>query len=965
MYSFPEIKTIQYMGSKNRLLEAIYELISRPKDIHRVVDLFAGSGVVGYSLKEKYQIISNDLETYAYVINQAILNGCIMRTEEINELFRKIDSSFEIAADYINEAIQEERIFLKNGNKVYEEYAFFSDNTPSVFNDTNKLESMKSLSELVKMVNPGMVEQVVPFPCLFMTYYANAYFGIQQCCQIDAIYSAINDIKSDRQKYVLMMLAMSVMSEVATTTAHFAQFLKVKNQSTCKNIMEKRQVDIIKLFKQKVQDNLPKLLSNDKPIAHTCMNSDYVYCLREIDLDNKTVVYADPPYFKEHYSRYYHILNTFCLYDYPALAINQQRNELSVGRYRAERNVSDFGKKSKALEAFQKLIAMCAAKDTSIVLSYSNNSIVKIEDIQKLAEMYYLNVTVKHINLKHSNQGRESMSEVEEYLFLCENSREFLDPIAELSELKPIVDNPAGFMHNYMARKPYNIVSAVIDKFSPKNGVVYDPMFGSGTTIIEASKLGRNAIGTDINPVAYKLCHTSLKKWDLSKVESQVYDFVKKIKEKCDEIYIYNIYGEKRVIERCHFDLIHGEYMPTKYWFKRIEGEKISGKKFAEAEKEFVKHYNKYSRIKINNIENKVLIANSRIAIKENEKVFDYFCYRNLVALDRIIGELQDRKDLYAYAVLELIVSSAINLIKLSDKKASSQMPYWLPQKDATSRNAVYVIEKKAKSVLEGLKYLEKERMTLLDEDCLDNQKKILIKNIPAQAISDNELKKESVDLVFTDPPYTDQVPYLEYSQLWNDIMSANDDVKYVDEMVVSDAVSREKNIENYNYIFEQIIERCAASLKQDAFFIMFFHTFNLKSWNRIVIAMKKNNLEYVGQVPIASPRKSFKTVMSPKCTLDGNYILIFRKNTLLYKDNKEFTMDAAEEEVRETTRSIIGKYTFVTTQDLYDKGLLKDAIEKGYLQELAKKYVSFVDIIRGDFVCENGYWREKVCIGC
>lgn len=965
MYNFPEIKTIQYMGSKSRLLEEIYGLISQTKDVNRVVDLFAGSGVVGYSLKEKYQIISNDLETYAYVINQAILNGCIMRREEIDELFKNIDRSFKIAADYLSEAIQEEQSFFKKGSKAFEEYAAFSDNTPSVFNQKNNYPSLKSLYELVKMVNPGKIEQVVPFPCLFMTYYANAYFGIRQCCQIDAIYSAINNNQDDRQKHVLMMLAMSVMSDVATTTTHFAQFLKVKNQSTCKNIMEKRQTDIIKLFKEKVQDNFSMLLSNDKPIVHTCMNSDYVDCLREMDLDNKTVVYADPPYFKEHYSRYYHILNTFCLYDYPELAMNQQRNELSVGRYRAERNVSDFGKKSKALGAFQKLIAMCAAKDAIIVLSYSDNSIVKIEDIQKLAEMYYLDVTVKHINLKHSNQGRESMSEVEEYLFLCEDSRELSGSIAKISELKPMVDNPAGFMHNYMARKPYNIVSAVIDKFSPENGVVYDPMFGSGTTIIEASKLGRNVIGTDINPVAYKLCHTSLKKWDLSRVELQVHDFVMKIKEKCDEIYTFNFDGEKRVIERCHFDLVLGEYVPTKYWFKKIEGNKISGRKMVEVEEAFIENYNKYGKVKINNIDNKKLIANSRIAIKGNAKVFDYFCYRNLVALDRIMGELQSRKNLYAYAVLELIVSSAINLIKMSDKKASSQIPYWLPQKDATSRNAVYVIEKKAKSVLEGLKYLDKERKTLLDEDCSNEQKKILIKNIPAQVISSNELKKESVDLVFTDPPYTDQVPYLEYSQLWNDIMSENDDVRYDDEMVVSDAVSREKNIENYNCIFEQIIERCAASLKQDAYFVMFFHSFDLKSWNRIVLTMKKNSLEYVGQVPIASPRKSFKTVMSPKCTLDGNYILIFKKDIFLHKDNAEFTLDAAEEEVRETARSIIGKYTFVTTQDLYDKGLLKDAIEKGYLQELAKKYVSFADIIRGDFICENGYWREKVCIGC
>ena len=56
-------------------------------------------------------------------------------------------------------------------------------------------------------------------------------------------------------------------------------------------------------------------------------------------------------------------------------------------------------------------------------------------------------------------------------------------------------------MHNYMARKPYNVVSEIIKRFCPDGGCVYDPMFGSGTTIIEASKLGRKAIGFTVRRV--------------------------------------------------------------------------------------------------------------------------------------------------------------------------------------------------------------------------------------------------------------------------------------------------------------------------------------------------------------------------------------------------------------------------------------------------------------------------------
>lgn len=67
------------------------------------------------------------------------------------------------------------------------------------------------------------------------------------------------------------------------------------------------------------------------------------------------------------------------------------------------------------------------------------------------------------------------------------------------------------------------------------------------------------------------------------------------------------------------------------------------------------------------NIDNLPLIPNSRIAVKNGAAVFDYFCKRNLIAIDRIIGILHSHQSEYGYDILELLVSSAINLIKLFD----------------------------------------------------------------------------------------------------------------------------------------------------------------------------------------------------------------------------------------------------------------------------------------------------------
>ena len=793
MNQYNEISTLQYMGSKTRIISHICEPIIKNKSIKTVVDLFAGTGSVGYALKAHKNIISNDLEYYAYIINHAILNGCDFSvTDEISFWNAVEQQSASLQAKVCTAVTTENKFFIDTVD--YKQYQLFCEKTPSVFMPQSDDPRLKEILDLVDQVTPGKAP-TVETPCLFLTYYANAYFGIAQCCQIDAIRSNIGQIEDKRTRYVLLTMLMSVMSASASTTTHFAQYLKVKSKATCNNLIGKRKINIIESCKSLLAEyRQAGLCTADRKAPSVCYNLDFSDCLDSISLNNETLVYADPPYFKEHYSRYYHVLNTVCLYDYPAMAMNPQTHELSIGRYREDRSVSDFGKKAKALGAFDTLITKCSNAGAWLMISYSDNSIVDISDIQALAEKKY-DVLIEKVELSHSKQGRSSISKVDEYIFICRPKKIVHDVDEKLSvikELKPIVDNPAGFMHNYMARKPYNVVSEIIKRFCPDGGCVYDPMFGSGTTIIEASKLGRKAIGTDINLLAYKLCKASLTRWNLSKVEEVIDTFCAEVSFACESLYCFEDFNEDRILERCHFDQCGSELVPTIYWYKTRKNGKLTGRKKSVASCEFIENYRSFQTDCVQNIDNLPLIPNSRIAVKNGAAVFDYFCKRNLIAIDRIIGILHSHQSEYGYDILELLVSSAINLIKLSDKKASSQMPYWLPQKDITSRNAVMVIMKKAVAFKEGLAYLCEKCHCFIGEN-------VVLENMPAQNISLDLLPNEAVDLILTDPPYTDQVPYLEYNQLWYKVMgwSGFTDESLGSELVVSDAPSRNKDAED------------------------------------------------------------------------------------------------------------------------------------------------------------------------
>lgn len=966
MNQYKEITTLQYMGSKSRILSHICDPIIKNKKIEKVVDLFAGTGSVGYALNDYKNIVSNDIEYYAYVLNQAILNGCIFSQKDENEFLQSVYLTYTKIISCVEDAIEAEKSFFLS-DPDYREYKIFCENTPSVFVPATSDKRLKSIADIVSKIVPG-TKPNMELPCLFLTYYANAYFGIAQCCQIDAIRQAISSIGDINVQYVLLSVLMSVMSSTASTTTHFAQYLKVKSKPTCLNLIEKRKTDIIVEFKRLLAEYKDAGLCSSNTNRSLCFNLDFVDCLNHITLDAHTLVYADPPYFKEHYSRYYHVLNTVCLYDYPSMSINPQTQEYSIGRYRENRSVSDFGKKAKALGAFKCLIEKCADSGAWLMISYSDNSIVAISDIENLAQQQY-DVLVEKIELNHSKQGRVSTSKVDEYIFICRPKIDVIgveEKLEVIKDLKPIVDNPAGLMHNYMARKPYNIVSELIKRFCPEDGCVFDPMFGSGTTIIEASKLGRKAIGTDINLLAYKLCLTSLTRWDLDRINCLIDLFCVEIKAVCETIYSFKEKDEPRILERCHFDQVDSRLMPVAYWYKIKNNGKLSGRKKGVPSAEFFEEYTALSEYKCENIQNGTLIPNSRIAIGNNDTVHMYFCNRNLIAVDRIIGQLQRHKDQYGYEVLELLVSSAVNLIKLSDKKASSQMPYWLPKTNVTSRNAVMVIEQKAKAFKEGLFYLKEKCKTFADEASEDNRKVVLM-NVPAQLISKETLPDNSVDLVLTDPPYTDQVPYLEYSQLWYKVMGWEgfSGEALSAELVVSDAPSRNKDANDFNATFSDIVKRITPALKYDGFFIMFYHSFDLKSWSYILTLMQEHGLDYCSEMPSATPRKSFKTVMSPKSTLDGNYIIVFQKKRVKKKAVFNGTIFDAEKLAIECAHKIISERIAVTSQELYDCGMLKDAFEFGYLPVLADKHASFIDVIANEFAFADGLWREKICTGC
>ena len=86
-------------------------------------------------------------------------------------------------------------------------------------------------------------------------------------------------------------------------------------------------------------------------------------------------------------------------------------------------------------------------------------------------------------------------------------------------------------------------------------------------------------------------------------------------------------------------------------------------------------------------------------------------------------------------------------------------------------------------------------------KDLIKQKEECLTKKTNSK-VKDSEIPDESVDLVFTDPPYFDQIPFSEYLQLWE--FFTNYEINLKDELVQSNRVSFAMNREMYlNYLHQ------------------------------------------------------------------------------------------------------------------------------------------------------------------
>lgn len=130
---------------------------------------------------------------------------------------------------------------------------------------------------------------------------------------------------------------------------------------------------------------------------------------------------------------------------------------------------------------------------------------------------------------------------------------EMLSDIAETESWRKEINRPTTHIHKWWAQRLGTVFRAmVIGAFAPsgtdlfdlfykpvriKEGIVFDPFMGSGTTIAEAVKLGARGIGRDINPVSHFLVKCALSAHDRKAILNTFHDIERDVAEELRSYY--------------------------------------------------------------------------------------------------------------------------------------------------------------------------------------------------------------------------------------------------------------------------------------------------------------------------------------------------------------------------------------------------------------------------------------------
>jgi adenine-specific DNA-methyltransferase len=350
---------------------------------------------VGNELASAHPVLTNDIHRFAHTIATALFveqEACPTSLIARDELLTSVRKNRDALRTILATRIAAERVALSRCAEPQGWRLLLAEHQAAAEEGYPLSEGFREL-ELYRRDST-----LFPYS-LFSRYFSHGYFGVEQAIELDSLRYAIDQGRPEHRSFYLAAL-LTAASHCATAPGHFAQFLEPRDGMNTRYISRIRARSIFDRFLDALDNfEVPDCFDRTQNAAY---NSDATGLIRSLANDRSVapVIYADPPYSRAQYSRYYHVLETLVAYDYPECT--------GKGRYRHERFQTAFSQTAKVIGAFSQFIEACATLNAPLYISYPSNGLLGRAgaDITELLRERYSSVTlVERVVLSHSTLG--------------------------------------------------------------------------------------------------------------------------------------------------------------------------------------------------------------------------------------------------------------------------------------------------------------------------------------------------------------------------------------------------------------------------------------------------------------------------------------------------------------------------------------------------------------------------------
>lgn len=461
-------------------------------------------------------------------------------------------------------------------------------------------------------------------------------------------------------------------------------------------------------------------------------------------------------------------------------------------------------------------------------------------------------------------------------------------------QIPPLAHTSMYLWHKWWSRKTWNVVGEYIKTYCPEGGIVFDPFTGSGITAMEALKSGRRAIVCDLNPIATEIIRLTIKPVKELELHDAFKRVEEKVKNKIESLYLTRCRdcGEEFPFTCAIWE--KNECVEIRYQTcPKCSGTCRTDCKPDKHDKQLLKQI-EASRIKEWYPQNPFYYPNG-MPFKEKQQynsVDELFTKRNLQALAWLMKAIEEepKKDLRDF--LKMGFSSMSHLCtKMMPVRPTrpfssvwNEHSYWSASQFMESnvwdrfQSAITGRQGLLKAKAESNKFLKDIKIGSSFEQVISGKADIFIYTGSCLDLM-KKMPEDSVDYIFTDPPYDASIQFGELSFMWVSWLKMNGD--YIEDVVSNEIVRNErqgKDFEVYYSLLKSSFQGMFKVLKPKHYLTLTFHNPTFKVRNATIRAGVFTGFEFQKIHHQELARPSAKSLLQPFGSAQGDFYLRFLK---------------------------------------------------------------------------------------